>query len=118
MNVTLPPLPYAVDALEPHLSRRTLSVHHGNHHSAYVAKTRALISTPPESTELEDVVRSSAQRTRRSSTRRPRPGIMHSSGGACDPGGGGEARGSIAQTDRIILRKPERFQPAVRQRRW
>ena len=62
MSITLPPLPYALDALEPHLSRRTLAAHHGNHHGAYVAKTRALIQrTPLESASLEDVVRSSAQ---------------------------------------------------------
>jgi len=42
MSLTLPNLPYALDALEPHVSRRTLAVHHGNHHAAYVAKTRAL----------------------------------------------------------------------------
>ena len=97
MNITLPPLPYAVDALEPHLSRRTLSVHHGNHHAAYVAKTRALIRTPPESTELEDVVRSSAQQNKE---------LFNASAQAWNhaflwqsmrPGGGGVARGAIAQ---------------------
>jgi superoxide dismutase len=33
----LPPLPYGMDALEPHTSGRTLSIHHGAHHAAYVA---------------------------------------------------------------------------------
>ena len=97
MNIKLPPLPYALDALEPHLSRRTLSVHHGNHHAAYIAKTRALISTPPESTQLEDVVRSSAQQNQ---------ALFNASAQAWNhaflwqsmrPGGGGEARGAIAQ---------------------
>jgi Fe-Mn family superoxide dismutase len=96
MNITLPSLPYAVDALEPHLSRRTLSVHHGNHHAAYVAKVRALISTPPESTELEDVVRTSGQNK----------ALFNASAQAWNhaflwqsmrPGGGGEARGAIAE---------------------
>ncbi len=96
MNVTLPSLPYAVDALEPYLSRRTLSVHHGNHHAAYVAKTRALISTPPDTTELEDVVRASAQKNQ---------ALFNASAQAWNhaflwqsmrPGGGGEARGPIA----------------------
>ena len=43
MSLTLPPLPYALDALEPHISRRTLAAHHGYHHAAYVDKTRALV---------------------------------------------------------------------------
>jgi Fe-Mn family superoxide dismutase len=34
---TLPPLPYAVDALEPHLDARTMEIHHDRHHAAYVA---------------------------------------------------------------------------------
>ncbi|MGQ0834168.1 MAG: superoxide dismutase [Gammaproteobacteria bacterium] len=63
MNLTLPSLPYALDALEPHVSRRTLAVHHGIHHAAYLAKTSALIQrTPLESASLEEVVRSSAVR--------------------------------------------------------
>jgi superoxide dismutase, Fe-Mn family len=97
MNITLPPLPYAVDALEPHISRRTLSAHHGNHHAAYVAKTRALIRTPPESTSLEDVVRASATQNK---------ALFNASAQAWNhaflwqsmrPGGGGEARGAVAQ---------------------
>lgn len=42
MNFTLPQLPYAYDALEPHISRLTLEVHHGKHHRAYVEKAKAL----------------------------------------------------------------------------
>ncbi len=40
---TLPPLPYADDALEPAMSARTLQFHHGKHHKAYVEKANALI---------------------------------------------------------------------------
>ena len=36
MAHTLPVLPYALDALEPHISRQTLEFHHGKHHAAYV----------------------------------------------------------------------------------
>jgi Fe-Mn family superoxide dismutase len=42
MQITLPRLPYAYDALEPHISRTTLEIHHGKHHRAYVEKARAL----------------------------------------------------------------------------
>ena len=47
MSLTLPPLPYALDALEPYISRRTLAAHHGYHHAAYVEKTRALVRGTP-----------------------------------------------------------------------
>jgi superoxide dismutase, Fe-Mn family len=42
MQITLPPLPYYYEALEPYISRSTLSVHHNKHHKAYVEKTKAL----------------------------------------------------------------------------
>jgi Fe-Mn family superoxide dismutase len=42
MQITLPQLPYSYDALEPHISRRTLEIHHGKHHRAYVEKVKAL----------------------------------------------------------------------------
>lgn len=42
MPITLPPLPYAYDALEPHISWATLEVHHDRHHRAYVEKAKAL----------------------------------------------------------------------------
>ena len=42
MPFTLPELPYATDALAPHMSAETLDFHHGNHHRAYVDKTNDL----------------------------------------------------------------------------
>ncbi|MCC7411389.1 MAG: superoxide dismutase [Gammaproteobacteria bacterium] len=61
MSLSLPPLPYASAALEPHISRRTLAEHHGFHHAAYVERTRSLIQrTPLESATLEEIVRASA----------------------------------------------------------
>jgi Fe-Mn family superoxide dismutase len=42
MPITLPQLPYPYDALEPHISRTTLEVHHGKHHRAYVEKVKTL----------------------------------------------------------------------------
>lgn len=58
MNLELPPLPYPLEALEPHVSRRTLAAHHGRHHAAYLEKTRALVKgTPLEAASLEQIVR-------------------------------------------------------------
>lgn len=54
---TLPELPYALDALEPHISRETLEYHWGKHHRAYVNKLNELISgTEFENKPLEEIV--------------------------------------------------------------
>ena len=45
---TLPPLPYAVDALEPHIEARTLEFHHGKHHATYVNNLNAALAPYPE----------------------------------------------------------------------
>ena len=61
MERTLPPLPYAIDALAPHYSKETLEYHHGKHHKAYVDKLNELQKgTEFENMELEDVVRKSS----------------------------------------------------------
>ncbi len=39
----LPPLPYALDALEPHIDAKTMEIHHGKHHAAYVANLNKAI---------------------------------------------------------------------------
>jgi Fe-Mn family superoxide dismutase len=57
----LPPLPYAIDALEPHISRETLEYHHGKHHKTYVDNLNKLIpGTEFENLSLEDIVRKSS----------------------------------------------------------
>jgi Fe-Mn family superoxide dismutase len=54
----LPPLPYALDALQPHMSAETLQFHHGKHHRAYVDKLNELIpGTEFADMELEDIIR-------------------------------------------------------------
>jgi Fe-Mn family superoxide dismutase len=55
--IQLPALPYPYDALEPHISSRTLAHHHGKHHRAYVDKTNALNGGRDETLE-EIIVRS------------------------------------------------------------
>ena len=61
MEHTLPALPYAPDALAPHISRETLEFHHGKHHQAYVTNLNNLIKgTEFEDASLEDIVRKSS----------------------------------------------------------
>jgi len=60
MSFTLPALPYAKDALEPHISERTLSYHYDKHHATYVNKLNALIAdTEFEKQPLEDIIKTS-----------------------------------------------------------
>lgn len=57
MAITLPPLPYADDALAPAISATTLQTHHGKHHKAYVDKTNAAIEgTDLAGASLEQII--------------------------------------------------------------
>ena len=58
MAIELPPLPYADNALDPHISERTISFHYGKHHAAYVNNLNGLIEgTDHANSSLEDIVR-------------------------------------------------------------
>jgi len=56
MAFTLPALPYAFNALEPHIDAKTMEIHHGKHHNAYVTNVNAAIAgKPEESLSLEEI---------------------------------------------------------------
>lgn len=60
MAIELPPLPYAADALAPHISKETIDFHYGKHHQTYVNKLNELIAnTPNAGKSLEEIVKSS-----------------------------------------------------------
>jgi len=94
MQHELPPLPFAPDALAPHMSRETLEYHHGKHHQAYVNNTNNLIKgTEFESMPLEDIIKKSSG------------GIFNNSAqvwnhtffwNCLKPNGGGEPKGALA----------------------
>ncbi len=48
MAFTLPPLPYATDALEPYIDKTTMEIHHGKHHNAYVTKLNKALESAPD----------------------------------------------------------------------
>jgi superoxide dismutase, Fe-Mn family len=48
MPFTLPPLPYAPDALEPHIDKMTMEIHHGKHHAAYVTNVNKALESAPD----------------------------------------------------------------------
>jgi Fe-Mn family superoxide dismutase len=61
MPFTLPDLPYAPSALEPHITANTLSFHHGKHHNAYVTNLNNLVAgSELEGKSLEDIIRKTA----------------------------------------------------------
>jgi superoxide dismutase, Fe-Mn family len=59
MAHTLPTLPYPHDALEPHIDKMTMEIHHGKHHNAYVTNLNAALEKHPElqSKSVEDLIR-------------------------------------------------------------
>jgi Fe-Mn family superoxide dismutase len=57
MAFTLPALPYAFDALEPHIDSQTMQIHHGKHHQAYVDNlNKAIAGTEHENKSLEELI--------------------------------------------------------------
>ncbi len=59
MAFELPPLPYAKNALEPHISSETLDYHYGKHHQAYVDKLNGMVEgTDKANQSLEEIIRS------------------------------------------------------------
>ncbi len=96
MKHELPELPFAKDALEPHISAETLEYHHGKHHAAYVNNLNNLIpGTEFEDMPLEDIIRKA-----------PAGGIFNNAAqvwnhtfyfNGLSPEGGGEPTGALAE---------------------
>jgi Fe-Mn family superoxide dismutase len=62
MAFTLPALPYAFDALEPHIDSQTMQIHHGKHHQAYVDNlNKAIAGTEHENKSLEQLIASAGK---------------------------------------------------------
>lgn len=100
MQITLPQLPYAYDALEPHISRTTLEVHHGKHHRAYVEKVKTLAREVHLADQpLERIIQQTAgQDSHRALFNNAAQAWNHAFyWRSLRPGGGGEPRGEIAE---------------------
>lgn len=96
---TLPPLPYGLDALEPHMSRTTMELHYGKHHATYVNKLNDFIAgTPLAEKSLEDTVRSTAIEASQAPVFNNAAQIWnHNLFWQCmKPGGGGNPSGALA----------------------
>ncbi|MGE0151490.1 MAG: superoxide dismutase [Reyranellaceae bacterium] len=100
MQIALPPLPYASDALEPHISRATLELHHGKHHRAYVEKARTLAEQLRLADQpLERIIAHTAGREAyRALFQNAAQAWNHAFFWRClHPAGGGAPQGEIAQ---------------------
>ncbi|GAA5085313.1 MULTISPECIES: superoxide dismutase [Fe] [Paenalcaligenes] len=94
MAFTLPELPYALDALAPHISKETLEYHYGKHHQTYVTNLNNLIEgTDMANDSLEDIVKKSSG------------GVFNNAAqvwnhtfywNSMSPNGGGEPTGALA----------------------
>ncbi|MDT8398738.1 MAG: Fe-Mn family superoxide dismutase [Pseudomonadales bacterium] len=95
MAIELPALPYAQDALEPHISKETLAYHYGKHHNTYVVKLNGLIEgTPAAQQSLEDIVKSATGGVFNNAAQV----WNHSFYWHClSPNGGGEPQGALAE---------------------
>ncbi len=101
MAYTLPDLPYAFDALEPHIDAQTMEIHHDKHHAAYVAKVNGAL----EGSDLGDQSIEDLCRNIESVPADIRTAVRNNGGGHANhtlfwtimgPGGGGEPSGPLA----------------------
>jgi Fe-Mn family superoxide dismutase len=100
MNLALPRLPYAYDALEPHISRTTLEIHHGRHHRAYVEKTVASAKQLRLADEpLERIIgRTAGQESHRALFQNAAQAWNHAFyWNSLSPDGGGRPQGQLAE---------------------
>lgn len=97
MAFTLPALPYAHDALEPHIDKQTMEIHHGKHHQAYIDNlNKAIAGTPNENKSIEELVAAAGSIS---------PAVRNNGGGhwnhsffweSLSPKGGGNPSGELA----------------------
>ncbi len=97
MAFELPGLPYAFDALEPHIDARTMEIHHGKHHAGYTSKLNAAIEgTDMEGKSIEDILKDHSDNT----------AVRNNGGGyynhdvfwkIMSPTGGGNPSGELAE---------------------
>ena len=95
MQHTLPALPYAMDALQPHISKETLEFHYGKHHQTYVTNLNKMIpGTEFKNLSLEDIIRKSHGPVFNNSAHIWNHTFFWHS---LSPTGGGKARGDVAK---------------------
>jgi len=100
MTFTLPQLPYAPNALEPHISQKTLEFHHGKHHQAYVTNLNKLLEgSDLAGKSLEEIILASAGDAAKAGIFNNAAQVWNHSfyWHSMKPGGGGAPTGKIAE---------------------
>ena len=100
--LTLPSLPFAYDALEPHIDARTMEIHHSKHHQAYVDKTNAALKgTGFENKTIEEILANLDQipEEKRTAVRNNGGGVLNHNifWTVLSPDGGGKPSGKLAE---------------------
>ena len=117
MAYTLPPLPYAFNALEPHIDARTMEIHHGKHHNAYITNLNNAI----QGTDLGNQTIESLVAKIDSVPENIRPVVRNNGGGHANhslfwtimgPGCGGEPTGKLADVIKSELGGFDKFKEA------
>ncbi|MEQ8708636.1 MAG: superoxide dismutase [Rhodospirillales bacterium] len=99
MAFSLPDLPYAQDALEPHITANTLSFHHGKHHNTYVVNLNGMIKDGPmANSSLEEIIKASAGDASKAGVFNNAAQIWNHTfyWHSMKPGGGGKPTGKLA----------------------
>jgi superoxide dismutase, Fe-Mn family len=120
MAYTVPPLPYAYDALEPHIDEATMKVHHDKHHQAYVDKANAALEgTPLADAAIEDVLKDLSQ-----VPEDKRTAVQNNGGGhynhslfweSMSPNGGGAPAGELAQAIDSVFGSFDAFKSSLKE---
>ena len=111
MAFTLSPLPYAHDALEPHIDKQTMEIHHGKHHQAYVDNlNKAIAGTEHENKSLDELISTAGKIS---------PAVRNNGGGhwnhtffwnSLSANGGGQPTGKLADAIKESFGSFEAFQ--------
>ena len=111
MSFEVPELPYAMDALEPHISKETLEYHYGKHHKSYAEKLNGMLRDNSEyaGKSLEEIIRTSTGGLFNNAAQV----WNHSFYWSClSPDGGGEATGAVAKAIEGSYGSFEKFKDA------
>jgi superoxide dismutase, Fe-Mn family len=120
MAHTLPPLPYPPDALEPHIDTKTMEIHHGKHHQAYVTNLNAALDKHPElhSKSIEDLLKgiNSVPEDIRTAVRNNGGGHLNHSmfWQIMGPNAGGQPTGAIAEAITSSFESFDKFKEEVK----
>ncbi|MCW5749331.1 MAG: superoxide dismutase [Alphaproteobacteria bacterium] len=117
MPFELPALPYAKDALAPHISAETLEFHHGKHHKAYVDNLNRMVTdTPMDSMPLEEVIKAASKDAAKAGIFNNAAQVWnHSFYWQCmKPGGGGKPNGAISRKIASDLGSYDKFLAAFK----